>query len=345
MEKIKFSVLIPVYNVENCLKQCIESVLAQNYNNLEIILVDDGSTDSSGSICDEYAENDKRIKVIHKKNEGLLSARRTAIKVATGDFIAFLDSDDYWDCDLISFIVQTVEKHSCDMVIFNYKKVYQDKIVNRKTLFDDEKVFENEGKEELYRRALESSELNNLVTKIVARAIVDTDNDYKDLYDVNYGEDALQSAQLLINAKKVVYLDRCMYNYRQQTGMTKSISASGICSITKAREKLTEIYKTTAFNLSTSIEKDMLNHLNVLGKYILYGYLDNPQKLKDSLNYVFETDFYKKAKKTAYNKLSLFGKSIIWLAENRHYKLISFIAYALKQRNKLKDFIKKLLCR
>lgn len=341
MENIKFSVLIPVYNVEKYLRQCIDSVLAQNYDNIEIILVDDGSTDSSGRICDEYAEKDSRIKVIHKKNEGLLSARRTAVKAASGDYFAFLDSDDYWEYDLLNTAIQTIENHNCDMIVFNYKKVYQDKTVNTKALFEDEKVFENEGKEELYKCALEGSELNNLVTKIVERDIVDVENDYKELYDVSYGEDALQSAQLTVNARKVVYLDRCMYNYRQKTGMTKSINASGICSVTKARAKITEIYKTTGFDLSESIEKELYNYLEDFAKYVLYGYLDNPKKLREALECVLETDFYKMAKETVYNKQSLFNKSIIQLAEKGHYKAILLIAYALKQRNRLKELRKK----
>lgn len=336
MENIKFSILIPVYNVEKYLRQCIDSVLAQNYDNIEIILVEDGSTDSSGVICDEYVAEDERIKVVHKKNEGLLSARRTAIKEATGDYFAFLDSDDYWDSDLLNTISQTIQKYNCDMVIFNYKKVYQDKTVNGKMLFEDGKLFENEGKGELYKRALEGFELNNLVTKIVAKDIVDKENDYKELYDVNYAEDALQSAQLMLNAKKIVYIDQCMYNYRQQTGMTKAISASGIRSVTKARGKITEIYKAADFDLSESIEKELYNYLEFFVKYVIYGYLDNPKKLREALDYVFETDFYKMAKKAVYNKQSLFNKSIIWFAEKNNYALIALCSKLLKLRNMLR---------
>ena len=89
------SVIIPVYNVEEYLHECVDSVINQTYKNLQIILVDDGSTDSSGKICDEYAENDKRITVVHQKNGGLSVARNTGLSNAHGDYVYFLDSDDY----------------------------------------------------------------------------------------------------------------------------------------------------------------------------------------------------------------------------------------------------------
>ena len=97
MDKIKISVIIPIYKVESYLRECVESVLRQTYQNLEIILVDDGSPDSCPQICEEYAIFDKRIKVIHKKNGGLSSARNEGFKHATGEYVLFLDSDDYWE--------------------------------------------------------------------------------------------------------------------------------------------------------------------------------------------------------------------------------------------------------
>ena len=99
MENI-VTVIVPVYNVENYLQQCIDSIIGQSYKYLEIILVDDGSTDGSGKICDEYANQDNRIKVIHKQNGGLVSARKAGLKEATGKYIAFVDSDDWIDTDM-----------------------------------------------------------------------------------------------------------------------------------------------------------------------------------------------------------------------------------------------------
>ena len=120
---IKVSVIIPIYKVEKYLSRCIESVLDQTYQNLEIILVDDGSPDNCPYICDEYEKKDQRIKVIHKPNGGLSDARNAALKVFTGDYVYFLDSDDYVENNLIEIAVNHIVAAAADLVIFNYYRV------------------------------------------------------------------------------------------------------------------------------------------------------------------------------------------------------------------------------
>lgn len=106
-----FSVIIPVYNVEAYLEECVNSVIAQTYKEMEIILVDDGSSDSSGSLCDELSKLDNRIRVIHKKNGGLSDARNAGLKVSNGDYVLFLDSDDYWNGDFLFDIANKIRKN------------------------------------------------------------------------------------------------------------------------------------------------------------------------------------------------------------------------------------------
>ena len=113
------SVIIPVYNVKPYLNECLNSVINQTYSYLQIVLVDDGSTDDSGRICDEYALKDERITVIHKENQGLGAARNTGMQIATGKYIIFLDSDDYWDVDTIEKLVNTAEKDELQVVVFS----------------------------------------------------------------------------------------------------------------------------------------------------------------------------------------------------------------------------------
>ncbi len=108
--EIKISIIIPIYNSGLYLRQSIESVLNQTYKNIEVILIDDGSTDDSGIICDEYAQRDKRVVVIHKKNAGVSAARNKGINVATGDFIAFLDADDRLDIDILEQAIKSVKQ-------------------------------------------------------------------------------------------------------------------------------------------------------------------------------------------------------------------------------------------
>ena len=119
---VKFSVIIPVYNVKEYLSVCVNSVLSQIYDNFEIILVDDGSTDDSFILCDEYQNQDRRIKTVHKNNGGLSSARNCGIRYANGDYIIFLDSDDYWnDKKALSTIAEIINRN-VDLVCFGYRE-------------------------------------------------------------------------------------------------------------------------------------------------------------------------------------------------------------------------------
>lgn len=121
------SVIVPVYNVQQYLPQCVESILAQTYQRLEIILVDDGSTDGSGRVCDELAQRDNRIQVIHKPNGGLSDARNAGTKVCNGTFVFYLDSDDYLEQDAIMALVSIQSESHAEVVIGNYFYTYSDR--------------------------------------------------------------------------------------------------------------------------------------------------------------------------------------------------------------------------
>ena len=113
------SVIIPVYKVEKFLPKCLDSILGQTYKNLEIILIDDGSTDNSGKICDEYAQKDARIHVIHQENHGLSNARNAGLKIAHGEYIAFVDSDDYIELDMYEYLWKLISKENADVAMCN----------------------------------------------------------------------------------------------------------------------------------------------------------------------------------------------------------------------------------
>ena len=121
------SIVIPVYNVEKYLKDCVNSVISQTYADLQIILVDDGSTDSSGNICDAFAEKDERIHVIHKKNGGLSDARNAGTSASKGEFIFYLESDDYLENDALQVLLRTQDQHRADVVVGNYFYTYDDR--------------------------------------------------------------------------------------------------------------------------------------------------------------------------------------------------------------------------
>ena len=117
--KVLFSILIPVYNTEDYLEACIESVLNQDFQDYEIVLVDDGSLDRSPEICDCYAKNYYNIRVIHKKNEGLFLARKTGVENASGQYLLFLDSDDMFRDDALQLLKKCIDTNGSDLILFN----------------------------------------------------------------------------------------------------------------------------------------------------------------------------------------------------------------------------------
>lgn len=127
-EKALISIIIPVYKVEKYLEKCIQSVINQTYENLQIILVDDGSPDNCGKICDEYAKKDHRIEVIHKSNGGLSDARNKGLEIAKGEYIGFVDSDDYIESDMYEVLYNLLKQYNIDVSICNFYTVSQGKI-------------------------------------------------------------------------------------------------------------------------------------------------------------------------------------------------------------------------
>ena len=143
------SIVVPIYNVEKYLDRCVKSIVSQTYKNLEIILVDDGSTDSSCDMCDDWATKDSRIKVVHKKNAGLGMARNTGIENATGDYICFFDSDDFVETDLVEKCLEEATLQNADVVLFGRKDIYDDgriderKNAGKKIIFNESEIKSN----------------------------------------------------------------------------------------------------------------------------------------------------------------------------------------------------------
>ena len=131
------SVLIPVFNVERYLSRCIESVIKQTYKNIEIILIDDGSKDKSGKICDKYAKKDDRIRVIHKENEGVSVARNLGMDSANGEYIIFVDSDDWIEQQAVELLFSQLSLYDSDLAIGNISKLTMLDKQKRKALFLD----------------------------------------------------------------------------------------------------------------------------------------------------------------------------------------------------------------
>lgn len=216
---MKFSVVVPVYNAQEYLGKCIESVLKQTYPNYEIILLNNGSSDASGTICDAYHSKDPdRIRVIHSENLGALIARATGIQHASGDVIVFLDADDRFRCDALQILCCAIESSGCDLVIFNGSVNEDFDVPFRSYPFADGAAFEHPEKKQVYRTLVASEVLNNVCLKAAKKTVFDFDLNYSDMSHVRHGEDLVMSAQMLTAAKKILFLDQNLYFYRQNMG-------------------------------------------------------------------------------------------------------------------------------
>ena len=202
------SIIVPVYNVELYLSQCLDSVINQTEADLEIIAVDDGSTDRSGEIADAYAEKDWRITVIHKKNGGLSSARNTGIGLATGEYLLFLDSDDWLDLDTVNTLKSVVEEYRYDTIMFSWDNIdsLNNFVSQREALFDVGFVFTEKDKEHIYARFLAGSALNNVWQRIYRRELIQQKHLFFD-EELKHTEDLIFSFDFFIYSKNGIYIE------------------------------------------------------------------------------------------------------------------------------------------
>lgn len=203
----KISVAMAVYNSDAYLDRAIRSVLDQTYHNLELILVDDGSTDGCPAICDRYEKADPRVKVIHKTNGGLYTSRNVGIEQATGDYLAFMDGDDWADPDMYESLLSALKEQEADLAVCRYKWVYQDGTVDVST--DRAAVMEGQEMLEKYLEEDDAFQIQNAAwNKLYRRSIL---GDLR--FPARWYEDMLYTIQLLNRTKRSVYLDRAYHNY------------------------------------------------------------------------------------------------------------------------------------
>ena len=221
MDKTSFSFIIPVFNVENYIIQCVESIINQTYNNFEIILIDDGSTDNSGYLCDELKLRDERISVIHQPNQGSSAARNSGIAAAKNEYIIFVDSDDYWLCnDALRIIAQNIR--SCDMVVWNYLK-FNDGSEVKLGSFEPNKVEIHHPQEKIIQDYIYRA---SAWDKAIKRRLIQDSDLYFKVGEV--GEDVEWCAKLLSLASSFVYLDLAIYAYRQRAGSITKLNPDKI---------------------------------------------------------------------------------------------------------------------
>ncbi len=215
------SVIIPIYNAGQYLQQCIESVSNQTYRNLEILLVDDGSTDDSPGLCDAYANADQRIQVIHKKNEGLVRARKTGVSRARGEYITYVDADDWIDLDTYETLLHKTAEQDADMILYGLVEEYGDRSVEKENLLPEGYYSEKAVREKIFPQMLcngiffRFGILPNLVSKLVRREVLQKIQPMVS-DEVELGEDADCTFQMLLQCREIQIVRFTPYHYRKR---------------------------------------------------------------------------------------------------------------------------------
>lgn len=244
MNKELVTIIVPVYNVLEYLDKCIQSLINQTYTNLQIIMIDDGSNDGSGELCDYYAKNDKRIEVYHKENEGVSKARTYGYHKARGKYITFVDSDDWIDKEMIESLYLALLKNNTDLSICDFYYEYDKKTIVKDALYKQHVII---NQYDLFLLAINPVYVGGFVcNKLFKKEILDKILRKGELFqeELFYCEDLLLTCQYIPLIESAIYLSKPLYHYRQRVGSaTLDYSYNPkILSLCKAYEKLIDIY-------------------------------------------------------------------------------------------------------
>ena len=333
MEKIMFYILVPVYNVEKYIDNSIQSVINQTFTNWNLLLVDDGSTDGCGNICDKYSKFDNRIIVLHKKNQGLISARRTAINYVidnnqyNNSYVVFLDSDDSLKENALETIKNYIELSGSEMIIYGMDKIYNNEIIQRFN-YNNERMIKN--KKELYKLVFNNSEYNSLCRKACSVRLFKKDN-YEQYYNLSNGEDLLQSISLYKLCNSAYIINKSLYNYTvNPSSITHTVNYDNYRIDNTIRKKVFDFLE----NENVFNEMDFCQYRSycislIIKSLIMISRFDTNIKNKVKLFNDIKNDeyFIKYISKQKYNKKTLGVKRIIFnlFLKNRYILLINLI--------------------
>lgn len=264
----EISVIVPVYNVEKYVEQCIKSIVNQTFKNFELIIVDDGSTDNSGKLCDNFAENDYRIHVIHTENRGVAAARNKGLDIAIGEFICFVDSDDYVQNNYLAYMYGQIRNSDYDFVSCTANFVNENSFLLQRNSYDTKKMIidSNIIKTYMTTNYIEDVAWNKLYKR-------DVWENLRYLENVNY-EDTEIIIRLLKRCRKILFTNEYLYNYRIRAGSILNYNGYDI-NKKKYSEKnldLFMVYESRAAQLrETEWETECYRMILILaGDYLLH---------------------------------------------------------------------------
>lgn len=317
------SIIVPIYNIEKYIGKCVDSICKQTYKNIEVILVDDGSVDNSGKICDEYAVADSRIIVLHKENGGLSQARNSGIDIAAGKYIMFVDGDDWIDSVTVEKAVAASEEKDADLTMWNYYREYLKKSIPRIIFGSVERTFSEADIKVLRRRIIgpigdelkNPSELYTFSTawgKLYKKEIIDNHSlAFVDHSLIGSSEDILFNIQFFAFAKKAVYLNDVFYHYRKDN--ESSITNKYNHAAWDKRKNLYRVIEKNILNNDLDERIALSNHiaLNMLGMGL--GIAGSSLKTAEKANEIWRINNDKIYRK-AISQLNISKMQVHWKA-------------------------------
>lgn len=327
------SIIIPAYNIENYIAKCLDSLLNQTYKSLEIIVVDDGSSDNTGKIIDDYASKYDNIKVIHKKNAGVSAARNSGIDVAKGDYIGFVDGDDTVDEEMFEVLIDNAIKYDTDISHCGYKMVFPSRI---DYYHNTGVLVEQDNKLGLKDLLIGNRVEPGLWNKIYKKELF---KDIKIDESIKINEDLLINYYLFKNAKKSIFYDKCFYDYtiRKGSAATSKVNINKIIDPIKVRKEILE-----------DLEKDSDLYDIAYEKYImsLVGICRNVQ-IRKNKEYKSYIDDAKKSLKYEINNIiknkAVSKKTKLMVIGNLYFSRIFYIIddiHAARTGNRTKYEVK-----
>ena len=334
------SIIVPIYNVEKYLNKCIESIVNQTYENIEIILIDDGSNDNSGIICDEYAKKDNRIIVVHKENGGVSSARNKGLKIAKGEWISFVDADDWIEQIFCQTLLNKVTQEQADIALCGYNRITYNRI--EKINANNQEVFLNSN--EYLVKSLNQTGFGFCHMKLIKKEVLKSIS-FNERIEV--GEDALFNIQLSTYIKKAVFLKQPLYNYRiNNQSVVKRYDENYANKYLKSM-KIIEEYIWQEYNEENEenieIKQNYYNFVAYHIMLIIVNYCYHPDnkmcnaQRKNMLKEVINNDlFIIGLKKSNYNNISLTRKITLYTLKHKLYWLTAIICKIRQKQNRRK---------
>lgn len=314
------SIIIPAYNIEDYIGTCLDSLLKQTYKNLEIIVVDDGSSDNTGKIVDEYTVKYQNIKVMHKKNAGVSAARNSGINIASGDYIGFVDGDDTVDEEIFEILIDNAIKYDADISHCGYKMVFPSRI---DYYYNTEVLVEQDNDLGLKDLIIGNRVEPGLWNKIYKKELFE---DIRINENIKINEDLLANYYLFKKAKKSIFYDKCLYNYvlRKNSASTSKININKIIDPIKVREEIIEDIGSDSDLYNIAYEKYIMSLIGVcrntqIRKNKDYKkYIDDSKKtLKNELKNIIKNKFV-----SIKTKLMVIGNlyfsNVFYLADDIH---------------------------